>query len=109
MEVNNANATEDLPTAYNFKIQKSRCCEGWDKLEFYTFVFFIPQYMLTVEKIGGTSMSALKEVIDNVVMFDRTDTALYNRIFVVSPFSGVANLLLENKKTKAPGVLPEAG
>ncbi|MDB5061884.1 MAG: aspartate kinase [Mucilaginibacter sp.] len=60
--------------------------------------------MLTVEKIGGTSMSALKEVIDNIVFYERIDDALYNRVFVVSAFSGVTNLLLENKKTKAPGV-----
>src|ERR1700748_411520 len=57
--------------------------------------------MLTVEKIGGTSMSALKEVIDNIVFYgDRP----YERVLVVSAFSGVTNLLLENKKTKAPGV-----
>jgi aspartate kinase len=60
--------------------------------------------MLTVEKIGGTSMSALKEVIDNIIFHERTGDALYNRVFVVSAFSGVTNLLLENKKTKAPGV-----
>src|ERR1700748_225235 len=60
--------------------------------------------MLTVEKIGGTSMSALKEVIDNIIFYDRSGDALYNRVFVVSAFSGVTNLLLENKKTKAPGV-----
>jgi len=57
--------------------------------------------MLTVEKIGGTSMSALKEVIENVIYFNRQ---LQGRVFVVSAFSGVTNLLLENKKTKAPGV-----
>jgi len=57
--------------------------------------------MLTVEKIGGTSMSALKEVIDNIIYHDNQ---LSNRVFVVSAFSGVTNLLLENKKTKAPGV-----
>lgn len=60
--------------------------------------------MLTVEKIGGTSMSALREVIENIILHGRTGDALYNRIFVVSAFSGVTNLLLENKKTKAPGV-----
>src|ERR1700761_4541972 len=60
--------------------------------------------MLTVEKIGGTSMSALKEVIDKIIFYDRSGDALYNRVFVVSAFSGVTNLLLENKKTKAPGV-----
>lgn len=58
--------------------------------------------MLTVEKIGGTSMSALKEVIDNIILHNPEH--VYNRIYVVSAFSGVTNLLLENKKTKAPGV-----
>jgi len=60
--------------------------------------------MLTVEKIGGTSMSALQQVLDNIILYDRKGDQLYNRIFVVSAFSGVTNLLLENKKTKAPGV-----
>jgi aspartate kinase len=60
--------------------------------------------MLTVEKIGGTSMSALKDVIQNIILFERTGDALYNRIFVVSAFSGVTDLLLENKKTGEPGV-----
>jgi len=60
--------------------------------------------MFTVEKIGGTSMSALKQVIDNLILFEREGDALYNRIFVVSAFSGVTNMLLENKKTGEPGV-----
>lgn len=60
--------------------------------------------MLTVEKIGGTSMSALTEVLDNIIFYERSGEALYNRVFVVSAFSGVTNLLLENKKTKEPGV-----
>jgi len=60
--------------------------------------------MLTVEKIGGTSMSALKSVIENIILFERTGDQLYNRIFVVSAFSGVTDLLLENKKTGEPGV-----
>ncbi|MEP6613410.1 MAG: aspartate kinase [Mucilaginibacter sp.] len=60
--------------------------------------------MLTVEKIGGTSMSALKDVIQNIILFNRSGDQLYNRIFVVSAFSGVTNLLLENKKTGEPGV-----
>ncbi len=58
--------------------------------------------MLTVEKIGGTSMSALKEVIDNIILY--REEHIYNRVYVVSAFSGVTNILLENKKTKAPGV-----
>ena len=60
--------------------------------------------MLTVEKIGGTSMSALTEVLENIIFYDRSGEELYNRVFVVSAFSGVTNLLLENKKTKEPGV-----
>jgi aspartate kinase len=60
--------------------------------------------MLTVEKIGGTSMTALHDVLKNIILFNRTGDELYNRIFVVSAFSGVTNLLLENKKTGAPGV-----
>jgi len=60
--------------------------------------------MLTVEKIGGTSMSALSDVIKNIILFERSGKTLYNRIFVVSAFSGVTNLLLENKKTGEPGV-----
>lgn len=60
--------------------------------------------MLTVEKIGGTSMTALKEVLNNIILFDRTAEELYDRVFVVSAFSGVTDLLLENKKTGAPGV-----
>jgi len=60
--------------------------------------------MLTVEKIGGTSMTALSDVIKNIVLFNRTEQELYNRIFVVSAFSGVTNLLLEDKKTGEKGV-----
>lgn len=60
--------------------------------------------MLTVEKIGGTSMSALQDVLNNIIFYEREGNALYNRVFVVSAFSGVTNILLENKKTKAPGV-----
>ena len=60
--------------------------------------------MLTIEKIGGTSMSALKDVLNNIILYNRSGDQLYSRVFVVSAFSGVTNLLLENKKTKAPGV-----
>lgn len=49
-------------------------------------------------------MSALKDVINNIILFERTGNQLYNRIFVVSAFSGVTNILLENKKTGEPGV-----
>jgi aspartate kinase len=63
--------------------------------------------MLTVEKIGGTSMTALSDVIKNIILFERSGKQLYNRIFVVSAFSGVTNMLLEDKKTGAPGVYHE--
>ncbi len=58
----------------------------------------------TVEKIGGTSMTRFGEVMRNVIIGSRQGAALYNRIFVVSAYGGVTNLLLENKKTGAPGV-----
>jgi aspartate kinase len=49
-------------------------------------------------------MTALNDVINNIILYNRTGNELYNRIFVVSAFSGVTNLLLENKKTGEPGV-----
>ncbi len=49
-------------------------------------------------------MSALQDVINNIILFEKSGDELYNRIFVVSAFSGVTNLLLENKKTGEPGV-----
>jgi len=60
--------------------------------------------MLTVEKIGGTSMSAFGDVLNNIILYNRTGADLYNRIFVVSAYAGVTNWLLENKKTGEPGV-----
>ncbi|PID55799.1 aspartate kinase [candidate division KSB3 bacterium] len=59
--------------------------------------------MLTVEKIGGTSMSKFHHVLRNIVLVDR-GTGYYNRIFVVSAYAGVTNLLLEHKKTGVPGI-----
>ncbi|OWU80362.1 aspartate kinase [Loktanella sp. 22II-4b] len=58
----------------------------------------------TVEKIGGTSMSRSHELLDTLFLGDREDASLYNRIFVVSAYGGITNLLLENKKTGEPGV-----
>lgn len=58
----------------------------------------------TVEKIGGTSMSRFGEIMENVILAGRQSDQLYNRIFVVSAYGGITNLLLENKKTGAPGV-----
>ncbi|AMR29867.1 aspartate kinase [Hymenobacter psoromatis] len=60
--------------------------------------------MLTVEKIGGTSMTAFADVLQNIIFHHRQGEELYNRIFVVSAYANVTNWLLENKKTGAPGV-----
>jgi aspartate kinase len=60
--------------------------------------------MHTVEKIGGTSMSRFGEVMNNVIIGKRSGKELYNRIFVVSAYGGITNLLLEDKKTGEPGV-----
>jgi aspartate kinase len=59
---------------------------------------------LTVEKIGGTSMSKFGEVISNVILRSGEGIAPYGRIFIVSAYGGVTNSLLEHKKTKQPGV-----
>jgi aspartate kinase len=57
---------------------------------------------LTVEKIGGTSMSRFSEVISNVIL--RNPKHVYGRIYIVSAYAGVTDLLLEHKKSKQPGV-----
>ena len=58
----------------------------------------------TVEKIGGTSMSRFGEIIENIIIGKRKGAELYNRVFVVSAYGGITNLLLENKKTAEPGI-----
>ncbi|WP_193177676.1 aspartate kinase [Oricola nitratireducens] len=58
----------------------------------------------TVEKIGGTSMSRSDELIDTIFLKRNAEGDLYNRVFVVSAYGGITNLLLEDKKTGAPGV-----
>jgi aspartate kinase len=58
----------------------------------------------TVEKIGGSSMSRFGEVLRNVIIGGRQGAELYQRLFVVSAYGGITNLLLENKKSGAPGV-----
>lgn len=60
--------------------------------------------MLTVEKIGGTSMSRFGELIDNVIVGKRPAGQYYGRIFVVSAYANVTNWLLEHKKTGVPGI-----
>src|ERR1035437_3997665 len=60
--------------------------------------------MLTVEKIGGTSMSAFHDVVKNIIIGNRNPSQYYNRIFVVSAYNNVTNWLLEHKKSGEPGV-----
>jgi aspartate kinase len=58
----------------------------------------------TVEKIGGTSMSRARELLETLFVGSRKGEDLYNRIFVVSAFGGVTNHLLEHKKSGDAGV-----
>jgi aspartate kinase len=58
----------------------------------------------SVHKVGGTSMAATKEVLENVFKAGAEAEEIYNRIFVVSAYAGFTDLLLENKKTHEPGV-----
>lgn len=58
----------------------------------------------SVEKIGGTSMTNYEAVRDNVILAGGESGNIYQRIFVVSAYGGVTDLLLENKRTSHPGV-----
>jgi aspartate kinase len=60
--------------------------------------------MLTVEKIGGTSMSQFQNVLKDIIGNPGSESFRYGRVFVVSAYAGVTNMLLEDKKTKAPGI-----
>ncbi|MDR2057999.1 MAG: aspartate kinase [Dysgonamonadaceae bacterium] len=60
--------------------------------------------MLTVEKIGGTSMSQFGDCLNNIIKGNRTEKNMYNRIFVVSAYNNVTNWLLEHKKTGESGI-----
>ncbi len=57
---------------------------------------------LRVEKIGGTAMSRFGEVLNNVILRNKDD--IFNRIYVVSAYSGITNELLEHKKTSQSGI-----
>ena len=48
-------------------------------------------------------MSRINELKDTLIIGDREGDALYGRVFVVSAFGGITNLLLEHKKTGEPG------
>lgn len=58
----------------------------------------------SVEKIGGTSIAATETVFENVLIGGREGAGLYGRIFVVSAFAGMTDLLLEHKNGSRPGV-----
>ena len=49
-------------------------------------------------------MSQFKDVLNNIIIGNRSGADLYNRIFVVSEYNNVTNWLLEHKKTGAPGI-----
>ncbi|MCG9676701.1 aspartate kinase [Vibrio sp. Isolate23] len=57
----------------------------------------------TVEKIGGTSMTAFDAVLDNILI-KKSEEEMYNRVFVVSAYAGITDALLECKKTSKAGV-----
>jgi len=59
-------------------------------------------HVLTVEKIGGTSMSKFDQVLANVVLRDASRVT--GRVYIVSAYGGVTNALLEHKKTGQAGI-----
>ncbi|MBN1648317.1 MAG: aspartate kinase [Spirochaetales bacterium] len=60
--------------------------------------------MITVEKIGGTSMTKFHDVLNNIILEGPQNKVRYGRVLVVSAYGGVTNLLLEDKKTGKPGI-----
>ena len=56
----------------------------------------------TVEKIGGRTMSRFPDLIDSLFLVDGEPA--YQRLFVVSAFGGITDLLLEHKHSGEPGV-----
>jgi aspartate kinase len=66
----------------------------------------------TVEKIGGTSMSAFDAVRKNIILRptngetpnENNINTIYQRVFVVSAYGGITDLLLEHKKSGKPGL-----
>lgn len=49
-------------------------------------------------------MIQFKKVLDNILIGNPKKTKLYNRIIVVSAYSGVTDMLLEHKKSRKAGV-----
>ncbi|MCX5732514.1 MAG: aspartate kinase, partial [Deltaproteobacteria bacterium] len=58
--------------------------------------------MITVEKIGGTSMSRFDDVLKNIML--RDPRQVNGRVYIVSAYAGVTNELLEHKKSGVPGI-----
>jgi aspartate kinase len=58
----------------------------------------------TVEKIGGTSMSRVDDLLESVLIGRLQGDELYQRIFVVSAYAGVTDMLLEHRHSGDPGV-----
>ncbi len=58
----------------------------------------------TVEKIGGTSMSDYNSIKTNIFLNKGSNDTIYGRIFVVSAYGGITNLLLEHKKSGEQGI-----
>jgi aspartate kinase len=75
-----------------------------DNKVFLYILIFSGGLMLTVEKIGGVSMSKFQDVLKNIIIGNRKKGDYYNRIFVVSAYENVTNWLLEHKNTGEPGV-----
>jgi aspartate kinase len=57
---------------------------------------------VSVEKIGGTAMSRFGEILTNVIL--REPERTLGRVYVVSAYAGVTDLLLEHKKSAKPGI-----
>ena len=49
-------------------------------------------------------MSQFDDCLNNIIKGNRSQSEMYNRIFVVSAYNNVTNWLLEHKKTGEPGV-----
>ena len=49
-------------------------------------------------------MSRVNQLKDTLFVGDRKGADIYGRVFVVSAFGGITNLLLEHKKSGEPGV-----
>jgi len=49
-------------------------------------------------------MSRINELYDTLFKGDRSGPDIYGRVFIVSAFGGITNLLLEHKKSGEPGV-----